>query len=631
MNRRVLLGILASAAALWAPAAAQAQLPLPVSCGSASITVPTTQTSTHFTLYKSMVPPDQNDYAPYLSTLEAAYAKQVTDFGWAPPPGSDPITVVVTGTAAGKAEPTGSGGDNDHTGFPETDATDACLHLPTSFSDGAQRDATIARELNRALLYGIGALTPATDTTLTESALALMEELTFPSADASIADLYPDFADSLGSYDGAKPRAQWLALRGMTERYTTGAEDVLQDMWERTSRNESHDLGALDAALTARGTPLAQAFHDYAIAARAMRTCPDDLPYCFTDAPLYLAAKGAPAPHETIAAVPGQVNGDIEDGYAIQWVELPAGPADVTVANTASGGVLRATAVCTAGSQPLRVAFPNQSIGGGQSSTIQSFPPAGCSDAAVVLTTGAGPADTLRGYTVSTAAPTATLSVAPTGTGTGLVASSPTGIYCGPTCSAPFAAGSVVTLGAAPTKDSTFTGWSGACSGTATLCEVTLDQAKSVTATFTKRTVTPTGSPTPTPTAPTGSGTFTQPESEALASDTIAPRVRLDRLKLTKNRRSLSLRVTCPPTEPHRCSGFVALTAKAAGKRLNFGQQAFLALKGGTRKTIKFPVTARSRSAMRRVGKLRVTAKARSRDDAFNYANVTRKLSVRTR
>jgi hypothetical protein len=80
--------------------------------------------------------------------------------------------------------------------------------------------------------------------------------------------------------------------------------------------------------------------------------------------------------------------------------------------------------------------------------------------------------------------PTYTLEVALAGTGSGSVGSSPAGIDCGSTCSAAFVDGTVVTLSAAPGGGSSFTGWSGACSGTGS-CQVTMDEARSVTATFT--------------------------------------------------------------------------------------------------------------------------------------------------
>jgi RHS repeat-associated protein len=76
-----------------------------------------------------------------------------------------------------------------------------------------------------------------------------------------------------------------------------------------------------------------------------------------------------------------------------------------------------------------------------------------------------------------------TLTITKAGTGSGTVTSSPTGINCGSTCSASFTSGTKVTLTAATAANSSFAGWSGACTGTGT-CSVTLSAAKSVTATF---------------------------------------------------------------------------------------------------------------------------------------------------
>jgi hypothetical protein len=81
------------------------------------------------------------------------------------------------------------------------------------------------------------------------------------------------------------------------------------------------------------------------------------------------------------------------------------------------------------------------------------------------------------------------LTVSPAGTGTGIVTSSPAGIDCGATCQAAYNNGTQVTLTAAPAASSNFTGWSGACSGTGS-CVVTVDAAKSVTATFALKTYT---------------------------------------------------------------------------------------------------------------------------------------------
>jgi hypothetical protein len=67
--------------------------------------------------------------------------------------------------------------------------------------------------------------------------------------------------------------------------------------------------------------------------------------------------------------------------------------------------------------------------------------------------------------------------------GGGSVSSKPAGIDCGATCSASFDAGTAVTLTASAKTGNTFTGWSGACSGTGA-CPVTMSDSESVTATF---------------------------------------------------------------------------------------------------------------------------------------------------
>jgi hypothetical protein len=75
------------------------------------------------------------------------------------------------------------------------------------------------------------------------------------------------------------------------------------------------------------------------------------------------------------------------------------------------------------------------------------------------------------------------LTVTLAGTGTGTLTSTPAGINCPGTCTANFSTGTMVTLTETPASGSSFTGWSGACSGTGT-CSVTMNAAASVTANF---------------------------------------------------------------------------------------------------------------------------------------------------
>ncbi|MBX3273381.1 MAG: hypothetical protein KF729_24170 [Sandaracinaceae bacterium] len=75
-----------------------------------------------------------------------------------------------------------------------------------------------------------------------------------------------------------------------------------------------------------------------------------------------------------------------------------------------------------------------------------------------------------------------TLSVTRVGAGT--VSSSPAGIACGADCSEDYPHGTPVTLTATAATGWAFAGWSGACSGAASTCTVTMSAARAVTATF---------------------------------------------------------------------------------------------------------------------------------------------------
>jgi hypothetical protein len=76
-----------------------------------------------------------------------------------------------------------------------------------------------------------------------------------------------------------------------------------------------------------------------------------------------------------------------------------------------------------------------------------------------------------------------TLSVAKGGSGTGTVNINPGWIKCVPPCSRRFSKGSQVFLTAHPDPASSFTGWSGGCSGTGT-CNLTITSNLTVTAAF---------------------------------------------------------------------------------------------------------------------------------------------------
>lgn len=79
----------------------------------------------------------------------------------------------------------------------------------------------------------------------------------------------------------------------------------------------------------------------------------------------------------------------------------------------------------------------------------------------------------------------ANLTVTIGGAGSGVVTSSPTGIACPTsTCSANFSVGTTVTLTAQPNSGSSFSSWSGCDSTSGNICVVTMNAARTITASF---------------------------------------------------------------------------------------------------------------------------------------------------
>ena len=121
-----------------------------------------------------------------------------------------------------------------------------------------------------------------------------------------------------------------------------------------------------------------------------------------------------------------------------------------------------------------------------------------------------------------------TLMVTKAGTGGGTVTSSPAGINCGSDCSEAYNEGANVILTATASASSTFTGWSGVCSGTGQ-CSVTMDTDKAVTATFNQQQFTLMVTK-----AGTGSGTVTSnPTGINCGSDCSETYTKVQKVKLT--------------------------------------------------------------------------------------------------
>jgi phospholipase C len=88
---------------------------------------------------------------------------------------------------------------------------------------------------------------------------------------------------------------------------------------------------------------------------------------------------------------------------------------------------------------------------------------------------------------IQTGPMTVTVTVTAASPATGTISSAPAGISCPGTCSATFDSGTQVVLTESPGAPSTFAvfgGWSGACTGTATTCTITVSGTEAVTAAF---------------------------------------------------------------------------------------------------------------------------------------------------
>jgi hypothetical protein len=161
----------------------------------------------------------------------------------------------------------------------------------------------------------------------------------------------------------------------------------------------------------------------------------------------------------------------------------------------------------------------------------------------------------------------ATLYVSLAGTGTGTI--SDTNISCQTACSHNYAPGTSVTLTATPANGATFTGWSGACSGTGP-CTLVLNYDQVVTATFvggavaptTQTSTPPTTGPQPTPATGPQPAPITSPQPRTAAPRcTLTPKGTI--VLLAKRRahrgggklRALTLTVRCDQAASVKLTG----------------------------------------------------------------------------
>ena len=365
----------------------------------------------------------------YAQILEAAWKREVDQYGWARPPfveaedpsnppldryhvRLDPLSPVVFGFVSSDGTYAGDVGDNPHTPWKEEDAQASCMALNNDFSQFAEREdvpddeealnalaATVAHEFNHSVHNAYGGLTGDDDPDLhfTEGMATLMEDEVFETANDNLRYLYPDFTDSMGQYEGDE-YGYWFIWRGLVERFGIGvpggAEEALQGFWELRSRGDAANtapvgLDAVRASLAAKGVRLEDAYHAFAAGAKFVKPCGGPLapPLCFAESALYTGGgRGIPASHGAVDRIGDAYTGSLEDNFALNWIDLPrsAEAEAVTLRNTSAGGRFRLSVICDLGTT-LRGAPGAVAAGGGE--TTVRFDASGCLSRPVAVVT----------------------------------------------------------------------------------------------------------------------------------------------------------------------------------------------------------------------------------------------------
>ncbi len=384
---------------------------LSAACGSSSNALPNSTNSQHYYVEYGTIGGGLT-LDSYLAALETTWGTEVDGFGWAappvgtnPPPGNryhvriDALGGGLYGYVTNGGLHAGFVGNNPNTPWNENDAYASCMVLNRDYSGfpgTAQQalEATVAHEFHHSVQFGYGAIvgSDAPDDSFVEGSATWMEDEVFDSANDNYNYLWPSFNACMGQYNPS-PYPYWITFRGLTERFGTGSpnagEQIMQDFWESVSQGAPTGLDALNAPLVARGSSLAAAYHDYAIAAKFNKPCTGgySLPYCFEEGPNYVASAGATSVHGTVSSVGGSYSGSIQNHYTLNWIRLPGGsaPYNVTLQNTSGGGQLRASVVCDTGST-LTVHPLSAIAGAGATVTLANFNPAACTSVVAVIT-----------------------------------------------------------------------------------------------------------------------------------------------------------------------------------------------------------------------------------------------------
>src|SRR3990172_7388639 len=225
------------------------------SCSTSTASLPNLSNSAHFHIEYGTIGGGLS-ISNYSTSLETAWTREITQFGWAappvltsnPPPSNlyhvriDSLGGGLYGYVSSGGVHAGLVGNNPNTVWNDVDAYATCMLLNSDFSPfpgTAQQalDATTAHEFNHSIQFGYGVLFGSNRPAqiFVEGGATWMEDEVFDTANDNYNYLWPNFSMAMGNYTSS-PYPYWVTFRGITERYGTGSagtgEQVMQDFWE---------------------------------------------------------------------------------------------------------------------------------------------------------------------------------------------------------------------------------------------------------------------------------------------------------------------------------------------------------------------------------------------------------------
>jgi hypothetical protein len=287
----------------------------------------------------------------YQNALEETFLKEITTYGWPEPPLCDatcananpwakyPVQIFnigagLYGYATQGGIYTGNVGDNPNTPVGETNALATCMVLNSDYAqlggDALNNlKVTTAHEFFHAIQDGIG-MPSGNDNMWFESTAAYVEDEVFNDINDNLQYLYPEFKSCLGEWPNGNNReyGNWLFFEYASERNggannIGGGEEVIQDFLMFSAQNQV-GLQAYTSALNNHGKNIDDFFHDYAIATRFMRSCPDSLPHCYDEAADYVSTVGKVENNADLSPyLFKQATGVQQDHFSIVWLGLP--------------------------------------------------------------------------------------------------------------------------------------------------------------------------------------------------------------------------------------------------------------------------------------------------------------------